>query len=51
MTNLANALELCPELPELVRDVIVMGGAFVERRCAEGGGDEGTHGAPGFCDL
>lgn len=28
MTNLANALALCPELPELVGEVIVMGGAF-----------------------
>ena len=28
MTNLANALALCPELPGLVREVIVMGGAF-----------------------
>lgn len=28
LTNLANALALCPELPELVREVIVMGGAF-----------------------
>lgn len=28
MTNLADALELCPELPELVAEVIVMGGAF-----------------------
>jgi len=28
MTNLANALALCPELPRLVREVIVMGGAF-----------------------
>ena len=28
MTNLAQALELCPELPELVLEVVVMGGAF-----------------------
>jgi len=28
MTNLADALELCPELPGLVAEVIVMGGAF-----------------------
>ncbi len=28
MTNLALALELCPELPELVRELVVMGGAF-----------------------
>ena len=28
MTNLALALELCPELPELVDEVVVMGGAF-----------------------
>jgi purine nucleosidase len=28
MTNLAHALELCPELPNLVREVVVMGGAF-----------------------
>ncbi len=28
LTNLAHALELCPELPELIREVIVMGGAF-----------------------
>lgn len=28
MTNLARALELCPELPSLVKEVIVMGGAF-----------------------
>ncbi len=28
MTNLAKALALCPELPELVHEVIVMGGAF-----------------------
>ena len=28
LTNLANALTLCPELPELVHEVIVMGGAF-----------------------
>jgi len=28
MTNLAQALELCPELPELVHEVAVMGGAF-----------------------
>jgi purine nucleosidase len=27
-TNLALALELCPELPELTREVVVMGGAF-----------------------
>jgi len=28
LTNLALALELCPELPELVRELVVMGGAF-----------------------
>ncbi len=28
MTNLADALELCPDLPKLVAEVIVMGGAF-----------------------
>lgn len=28
LTNLAVALELCPELPQLVREVVVMGGAF-----------------------
>lgn len=28
MTNLANALELCPELPRLVGEVVIMGGAF-----------------------
>lgn len=28
MTNLANALQLCPELPNLVREVVIMGGAF-----------------------
>jgi inosine-uridine nucleoside N-ribohydrolase len=28
MSNLALALELCPELPALVKEVIVMGGAF-----------------------
>jgi len=28
MTNLAQALALCPELPELIHEVIVMGGAF-----------------------
>ena len=28
MTNLARALELCPELPSLVKEVVVMGGAF-----------------------
>ncbi|MGI9270710.1 MAG: nucleoside hydrolase [Woeseiaceae bacterium] len=28
LTNLALALELCPELPNLVREVIVMGGTF-----------------------
>lgn len=28
MTNLAHALKLCPELPALLRDVVVMGGAF-----------------------
>jgi inosine-uridine nucleoside N-ribohydrolase len=28
MTNLAQALELCPELPSMVKEVIVMGGAF-----------------------
>ncbi|RLA31794.1 MAG: nucleoside hydrolase [Gammaproteobacteria bacterium] len=28
MTNLALALELCPELPSLVKEVVIMGGAF-----------------------
>jgi len=28
LTNLALALERCPELPELIREVVVMGGAF-----------------------
>jgi purine nucleosidase len=28
MTNLAHALELCPELPSLVGEVVIMGGAF-----------------------
>jgi len=28
MTNLAQALALCPELPELLHEVVVMGGAF-----------------------
>ncbi len=28
MTNLAEALVLCPELPDLILDVVVMGGAF-----------------------
>ena len=28
LTNLARALDLCPELPELVREVVIMGGAF-----------------------
>ena len=28
LTNLALALELCPELPKLVREAVVMGGAF-----------------------
>jgi inosine-uridine nucleoside N-ribohydrolase len=28
LTNLALALELCPELPQLIREVVVMGGAF-----------------------
>ena len=28
MTNLAEALRLCPELPSLVKDVVVMGGVF-----------------------
>ncbi len=28
MTNLAEALELCPELPDLLNEVVVMGGAF-----------------------
>jgi len=28
MTNLSLALDLCPELPELIHEVVVMGGAF-----------------------
>ena len=28
MTNLALALDICPALPELVREVVIMGGAF-----------------------
>jgi inosine-uridine nucleoside N-ribohydrolase len=28
MTNLAHALDICPELPALVKEVVVMGGAF-----------------------
>ncbi len=28
MTNLAHALELCPQLPQLVKELVVMGGAF-----------------------
>ncbi len=28
LTNVAHALELCPELPTLLRELIVMGGAF-----------------------
>lgn len=28
MTNLARAIEICPELPQLVREVVIMGGAF-----------------------
>jgi len=28
MTNLAQALALCPELPDLIHEVVVMGGAF-----------------------
>lgn len=28
LTNLALALDLCPELPSLVREVVIMGGAF-----------------------
>lgn len=28
MTNLARAMEICPELPGLVREVVVMGGVF-----------------------
>lgn len=28
MSNLARALEICPELPTLVKEVVVMGGAF-----------------------
>lgn len=28
MTNLAQALDLCPELPALVREAVIMGGAF-----------------------
>ncbi len=28
MTNVANALQLCPELPSMVRELVIMGGAF-----------------------
>ncbi len=28
LTNLANAIDLCPELPSLVHEVVIMGGAF-----------------------
>ncbi|MGI9201798.1 MAG: nucleoside hydrolase [Woeseiaceae bacterium] len=28
LTNLAKAIDLCPELPSLVREVVIMGGAF-----------------------
>lgn len=28
LSNVANALKLCPELPQLLRELIVMGGAF-----------------------
>ena len=28
MTNLAEALRICPELPSLAKDVVVMGGVF-----------------------
>ncbi|MGI9222192.1 MAG: nucleoside hydrolase [Woeseiaceae bacterium] len=28
LSNLAQALDICPELPELVREVVIMGGAF-----------------------
>lgn len=28
LTNLATALDLCPELPELTRELVIMGGAF-----------------------
>ena len=31
LTNLARALELCPELPSLLRELIVMGGVFLRR--------------------
>lgn len=28
MTNVATALEICPELPSMVRELVIMGGAF-----------------------
>ncbi|MFK7830349.1 MAG: nucleoside hydrolase [Congregibacter sp.] len=31
LSNIALALELCPELPELLKEVIVMGGVFMRR--------------------
>jgi len=31
LSNLAKALDLCPRLPELLKDVIVMGGVFMRR--------------------
>ena len=31
LTNLARALELCPELPKLLRELVVMGGVFLRR--------------------
>lgn len=31
LSNLARALELCPELPELLHELVVMGGVFLRR--------------------